>query len=622
MESARGEISVSGGAGKAPTRPARVIPRASPVEPTTERRHLPSSRVPSRPEPKGPFPFDRPFHAAMAQATMGLSPAALLEAYADWALHLALSPDKQIELSERARRQWVRYLEYGLRALLNQQTDFCIAPLPQDKRFVNDDWRQWPFNVLHQSFLLSQQWWHKATTDIYGFSKHHEDVVSFIVRQLLDTVSPTNFPGSNPEIIRASIRQAGWNFFRGAMNFWEDARRAATGERPIGSEAFEVGRNVAATRGKVIYRNRLMELIQYEPLTAEVYPEPILIVPAWIMKYYILDLSPENSLVKYLVEHGHTVFMISWKNPRAGDRDIGLDDYRTLGLMGALDAISEIVASQPVHCVGYCLGGTLLALGAAAMARVGDQRVRSITLFAAQTDFTEAGELMLFIDEAQVAFLEDMMAERGYLDTKQLAGAFQFLRSNDLIWSAVVQTYMLGQRPPMFDLMAWNADPTRLPYRMHSEYLRHLFLDNDLAEGRYVIEDHPISLRDIRAPIFAVSTVSDHIAPWRSVYKIQMLTDANVTFVLSNGGHNAGIVSPPGHPGRHYQIATHNWDEIYVDPDAWRQTAPLKQGSWWPAWESWLARLSSPMITPPPMGAPEKGLAPLCDAPGSYVLEK
>ncbi|UZX13865.1 alpha/beta fold hydrolase (plasmid) [Methylocystis sp. MJC1] len=601
--------------------PTRAISRASPLEPRTEKRHLPSSRVPSRPEPQGPFSFDRPFHAAMAQATMGLSPAALVQAYGDWALHLFLSPDKQIALNERARRQCIRYLEYCLRALLNQ-TDFCIDPLPQDKRFINEDWRQWPFNVFQQGFLLSQQWWHKATTDIYGFSKHHEDVVSFIVRQLLDTVSPTNFPASNPEIIRATAQQGGFNFLRGAVNFWEDARRAAMGSSPVGSEAFEVGKNLATARGKVIYRNRLIELIQYEPVSAAVYPEPILIVPAWIMKYYILDLSPENSLVQYLVAHGHTVFMISWKNPRAQDRDLGLDDYRKLGLTAALDAISEIISNQSVHCVGYCLGGTLLALGAAAMARMGAQRIRSITLFAAQTDFTEAGELMLFIDEAQVAFLEDMMAEKGYLDTKQLASAFQFLRSNDLIWSAVVQTYMLGERPPMFDLMAWNADPTRLPYRMHSEYLRRLFLDNDLAEGRYVIEDHPISLRDIRAPIFCVSTVSDHIAPWRSVYKIQMLTDANVTFVLSNGGHNAGIVSRPGHPGRHYQIATHNWDEIYVDPDAWRQIATLRQGSWWPAWVSWLARLSGRRIAPPPMGAPEKGLVPLCDAPGGYVLEK
>ncbi|MEK8091247.1 alpha/beta fold hydrolase [Methylocystis sp. IM3] len=573
-----------------------------------------------RSEQRKPFSFDRPFHAAIAQSTMGISPAALIQTYTDWALHLLLSPDKQVELSERALRQWIRLSEYCLRASIDPGAAFCIDPLPQDRRFAGEGWRHWPFNLFQQSFLLTQQWWHKAMTNVYGVSEHHEDVLSFLARQILDVMSPTNFPFANPDVIDATIHHGGSNFWRGALNFLEDARSFAAGDKPAGSEAFEVGRDVAVTPGKVIYRNRLIELIQYAPMTEEVHPEPILIVPAWIMKYYILDLSPENSLVRYLVSHGYTVFMISWKNPGKEDRDLGLDDYRRLGLMAAMKAIGEITPAR-VHCVGYCLGGTLLALAAAAMARTGDRRIRSITLFAAQVDFTEAGELMLFIDEAQVSLLEDMMAENGYLDTKQLAGAFQFLRSNDLIWSAIIRSYMLGERPGMVDLMAWNADPTRLPYRMHSEYLRNLFLDNDLAEGRFVIEGHPISLRDIRTPIFAVSTVSDHIAPWRSVYKIQMLTDADVTFVLSNGGHNAGIVSPPGHPRRHYQIATHKERQNYIDPDAWQEAAATREGAWWPEWVDWLGKLSAPVTVPPPMGAPNKGYAAPWDAPGSYVME-
>jgi polyhydroxyalkanoate synthase len=572
-------------------------------------------------EERHPFSFDRPLHAATARLTAGISPAALMQAYTDWAQHLLFSPDKQGALVEKAARKWTRYVDYCLRACADPVCKVCIEPLPQDKRFAGDAWQKQPFAVVYQGFLLTQQWWHNATTGVDGVSKHHEDVVSFVTRQLLDVVSPANFPLTNPEVLEATVRQCGMNFVHGAANFWEDWRRAVNGASPVGAEAFRVGCDVAITPGKVVFRDRLIELIQYAPATEKVRAEPVLIVPAWIMKYYILDLSPENSLVKYLVGRGHTVFVLSWKNPTGEDRDLGLDDYRRLGIVAALDAVSAIVPKRQVHAVGYCLGGTLLAIAAAAMARDGDDRLKSLTLFAAQTDFTEAGELMLFIDEAQVSFLEDMMAEQGYLDTRQMAGAFQLLRSSDLIWSAMVQTYLMGERRPMIDLMAWNADATRMPFRMHSEYLRRLFLDNDLAESRFEVEGRPVSLRDIRVPIFAVSTISDHVAPWRSVYKIQMLTDADVTFVLSNGGHNAGIVSPPGHPHRHHQIATHNEDDNYVDPDAWQQAAVHHEGSWWPCWQDWLVKYSSDQIPPPPMGAPKKGYAPLADAPGTYVLE-
>ena len=572
-------------------------------------------------EERRPFSFDRPLHAAMARLTAGISPAALMQAYTDWAQHLLFSPDKQAELVEKAARKWTRYVDYGVRACADPGCETCIEPLPQDKRFAGEGWQKQPFAAIFQGFLLTQQWWHNATTGVEGVSKHHEDVVSFVTRQLLDVVSPANFPLTNPDVLDATLKQGGMNFVHGAANFWEDWRRAVSEAPPVGAEAFRVGRDVATTPGKVVLRNRLIELIQYAPATDKVHAEPVLIVPAWIMKYYILDLSPENSLVKYLVGKGHAVFVLSWKNSTGEDRDLGMADYRQFGVMAALDAVSAIVPKQQIHAVGYCLGGTLLAIAAAAMARDGDDRLKSLTLFAAQMDFTEAGELMLFIDEAQLSFLEDTMAEQGYLDTRHMAGAFQLLRSNDLIWSAMVQTYLMGERRPMIDLMAWNADATRMPFRMHSEYLRRLFLDNDLAESRFEVEGRPVSLRDIRVPIFAVSTISDHVAPWRSVYKIQMLTDADVTFVLSNGGHNAGIVSPPGHPHRHHQIATHKEDDNYVDPDAWQQAAVHHEGSWWPCWQDWLVKYSSDQILPPPMGAPKKGYAPLADAPGTYVLE-
>jgi len=346
-----------------------------------------------------------------------------------------------------------------------------------------------------------------------------------------------------------------------------------------------------------------------------VHAEPLLIVPAWIMKYYILDLSPNNSLVKYLVDQGHTVFMISWHNPDQSDRDLGMDDYLQLGILDALKTIRSIIPNRKINTMGYCLGGTLLAIAAAWLAHEADPMLHSVTLLAAQTDFTEAGELMLFIDDSQLSYLDDMMWEKGYLDTKQMAGAFQMLRSNDLIWSPLVQQYMLGKRTPMTDLMAWNADATRMPYRMHSSYLRSLFLNNDLFEGRYEIAGRKIALGDIAVPLFVVATENDHVAPWRSVHKIKLAVDAPVTFLLTSGGHNAGIVSEPGHAHRHYCYDTSK----YQDPDRWAAAARRLEGSWWPILTAWLDAQSGTAVKARAPGS--TALPALCDAPGNYVGE-
>ena len=566
--------------------------------------------------------IDRSLHAAAARFTMGLSPAALAHAYLDWATHLIFSPGKRLQLVDKATRKAVRLVNYACRcALEGDKATSCIEPLPQDRRFTGKDWQIWPYSFIYQAFLLNQQWWHNSTTGIRGVSKQHETVVEFTSRQILDMFSPSNFPLTNPEILQHCLSKGGMNLASGWRNLIEDWERTISGKKPVGTENFQAGRDVALTPGKVVYRNPLIELIQYAPALNKVRPEPVLIVPAWIMKYYILDLSPPNSLVKYLTEQGFTVFMISWKNPGPEDRDLGIDDYRTNGIMAALDAVRTVVPQQSVHAVGYCLGGTLLSIAAAAMARDRDDRLKSVTLLAAQTDFTEAGELMLFINDSQLAFLEDMMWEQGFLDAKQMSGAFQMLRSNDLVWSRLVHEFLMGERAPMTDLMAWNADSTRMPYHMHSEYLRELFLNNDLAEGRLIVADRPIALTDIRAPIFAVGTFRDHIAPWRSTYKIHLQTDTDVTYLLATDGHNAGIVSEPGHPHRSFQVMTKRADDHYIDPDTYLQEAPRKEGSWWQEWVAWLASKSGAPIAPPSMGA-APNYVPLGDAPGNYVLQE
>ncbi|MEJ1158183.1 PHA/PHB synthase family protein [Prosthecomicrobium sp. N25] len=591
--------------------------------------HLPFPRVESHAARTVADVVDRASHAAAARVTQGLSPAAVTLAYMDWALHLATSPGKSILLAESALRKWAEFGRFALSSALNggAPCPVCVEPAPNDRRFAADDWKHLPFSLAAQGFLLTEQWWKEATTNVRGVSPHHERVVEFAARQILDMAAPSNVPALNPEVIRRTAEEGGANLVRGFRNWSEDATAAFSGRREGAGEAFVPGRDVAVTPGKVVFRNRLMELIQYEPTTASVRPEPVLIVPAWIMKYYILDLSPENSLVRHLVAEGFTVFMISWKNPTEDDRDIGFDDYRKLGIEAAMGAVAAIVPNVKVHATGYCIGGTLLATAAAAEPQNGRGRFASLTLFASQTDFHEAGELTLFIDDSQLAFLEDMMWERGFLDTKQMAGAFQMLRSTDLVWSRILREYLLGERPPANDLMAWNADATRMPFRMHTEYLKGLFLKNDLAEGRYKVDGRAVALEDVHVPLFAVGTETDHVAPWRSVYKISLLTDTEVTFLLTSGGHNAGIVSEPGHVGRsgrerRYRIGTKGRDDVYVDPDGWLAAHAPQDGSWWPAWFAWLGQHSGAPGAPPPIGAPDKGLPVLCDAPGGYVLEE
>lgn len=565
---------------------------------------------------------DRMYHALLNKFGNWLSPAILLVSFTDWLADLGLSPAKQQDLRENAFKKLVQFLFYMYQQNNEKTCEPCVPVRQTDHRFQNEQWNQYPFNLYSQFFLLTEQWWDEATTNLRGVSKHHQTIVNFAMRQLLDMFSPSNIPWMNPEVIATSIADCGTNFISGWNNYIEDLCSNLNDSPPPGTEQFKVGVNLAVTSGKVIYRNHLIELIQYEPTTKKVYAEPLLIVPAWIMKYYILDLSPHNSMVKYLVDKGHTVFMISWKNPTSEDRDLGLSDYVNLGVMDALDAINQIIPRQKIHAVGYCIGGTLLSITAAKMAANDDSRLKTITLFAAQTDFQEPGELHLFIDENQLTFLEDIMWEKGYLDGRQMAGAFSMLHSIDLIWSRVVHDYLLGERQPLSDLMAWDADTTRMPYTMHKEYLRDLFLNNALVEGHFKVLGETVNLFDIKIPIFVVSTLKDHIAPWKSVYKIHYFTDTSITYVLTNAGHNSGIVNEPGQPGRSYQILTHKKGEKHLSTEVWQEKAPHCNGSWWPEWEKWLAIQSGRQVKPPVFGNSAKGLNILCDAPGTYVHAK
>lgn len=552
--------------------------------------------------------LDRLLHVWQSKLTSGLSPGTVPLAFLDWAAHATNAPFQMNELGLKAIQQ---YGKLG-KAMLSH--DPVVAPKPDDRRFTAPAWRQWPFNLLTQAVLLGEEWTAGAIDAPGGVERHNRDIVAFTVRQWLDLLSPSNIPWLNPEVIETTVATQGKNLAAGLGNALREQIAARI------TPGLIAGRDIAVTAGKVVFRNELMELIQYAPATASVAPEPILIVPAWIMKYYILDLSPHNSLIRWLVQRGFTVFAISWRNPGADMRDTPFDAYRALGVMAAMDAIEAICGSAQIHAAGYCLGGTLLTVAAAAMARDRDERLASLTLFAAQTDFSEAGELQLFITEDQLDFLDDIMTTQGYLDKSQMSGAFQMLRSNDLVWAHAIRDYLLGEHDTPNDLMTWNADGTRLPARMHIEYLRQMFLNNDLAEGRFEVEGRPVTAKDITRPVFIVGTEKDHIAPWRSVFKFHLLNSGDITFTLTSGGHNAGIVSEPGHPGRHFQTATRAACARTPGPDEWQRTTPVQAGSWWPVWGEWLEAHSSGQNAAP-LSAGGPGYPPLGDAPGIYIHE-
>jgi poly[(R)-3-hydroxyalkanoate] polymerase subunit PhaC len=559
----------------------------------------------------------RNLRAQLAALTGGLAPGDYARAWWEWYLKVATHPPRQAELARSAYEKMVDSWEFAARAASGEP----LPPGHEDKGFADPAWNVWPFNVYARAYNNWASWWHQALTHS-GSSDHDLARASFAGRLLIDAASPANFLHTNPELLKRTVAESGQNLIRGLKHWVEDVGRMASGRSGTAAiEQFEVGKDVAITPGKVVFRNRLIELLQYSPQTPSVYAEPILITPAWIMKYYILDLSPRNSLVRFLVEKGHTVFMISWKNPDAADRDLGLDDYVQLGFLDALAEVRRIVPDHKVHAVGYCIGGTLLTIAAARLAVAHDHSLASVSLFAAQADFSEPGELAVFITPSQIAMLEAMMDKTGVLESERMGAAFALLRSRDLMWGPAVAQYVRGERPQINDLMAWNADGTRMPCRMHSEYLERLYLKNELAKGEFTLGGQPVDLKKVHLPLFVVGTETDHVAPWHSVYKLRGLTrSTDYTFLLTSGGHNAGIVSGPVHPKRRHRVLTWSDATTTLTPEKWHERAPLHQGSWWPAWEEWLAAHSAARQVPA-RALPEKNGAgqALEDAPGQYV---
>ena len=593
----------------------------------------PVSETPQERQRNAARALDESVHAQWVRANGGLSPIAMALANADWAMHLVASPGRQAVLAQRALELTMR--AWGAAAHPGEDA------ADKDARFSDAAWRQWPFNAVKEGFKATDAWWQEAT-ELDGISRHHQHMLRFFTRQTMDAMSPSNWPWSNPEVLAEAKKSRGGSLRDGWQHFVKDLQeqrqaQADTPEDELPPLTFEVGKDVAVTPGKVVYRNHLIELIRYAPTTDTVYPEPLLIVPSCIMKYYILDLSPQNSMVRYLVGQGYTVYIVSWRNPDASDRDLGMQDYLRSGVMDAMAAIKQTSGAERIHALGYCLGGTFLAMVAAAMGHgsrlparsrktagrpIEDierlPKLASVSLLAAQTDFSEPGEMGVFIDDEQLKSLRQEMDSKGYFSGKAMAGSFQFLNARDLVWSRATRRYLLGQDDVDFDLMSWNADLTRLPARMHGEYLSSLFLNNALAAGKYRMGGVGIALMDIDAPMLVVGTTRDHVSPWKSVYKIHLQTDTHVTFILAAGGHNAGIVSEPGRPRRSYQIAATEDAQGWTDPAEWQAHAPTREGSWWIAMDEWLSARSSARVAATPIPAK---LA-LCDAPGTYVMTR
>ena len=495
-----------------------------------------------------------------------------------------------------------------------------IEPEADDRRFKSDAWDDGHvFDFIKQSYLLASRYVIAATESVSGIDDKKREQIDFYTRQFVDAMAPTNFALTNPDVLKKTIESKGENLVRGFQNILDDLERGEgqLKTRMVDTEAFDLGRNLALTPGKVVLQNDLIQLIQYEPETTTVNRTPLLVIPPWINKYYILDLQPKNSFIRWLVEQGHTVFVISWVNPGSELADKGFEDYLLEGPLAALDAIKAITGTPQSNVIGYCLGGTLLAALLAYLKATGAaDRVASATFLTSMIDFAEPGDLGVFIDDEQVESLEQKMSRDGYLDGTDMATTFNMLRSNDLIWSFVINNYLMGEEPLAFDLLYWNSDSTRMPARMHSEYLRTMYLENRFKEpGGMVLDSVPIDISSVKTPCYFLSTCEDHIAPWRSTFAGAGLFGGPVRFVLSGSGHIAGVVNPPAANKYGYRTSR---SRPKGDAEAWLKRAPLKEGSWWPDWQQWVSKFKGTRVKARKPGV-KKAFPVLEDAPGSYA---
>lgn len=517
-------------------------------------------------------------------------------------------------LAEAQTALWRQYATLWQNAIQGDAAEPVAAPEKGDRRFKDAEWNEnQVFDLLKQSYLITSRWLQKTVGEVDGLDDATRHKVDFYTRQFVDAMSPTNFFHTNPEVIRTTLETQGANLVSGLDNLIDDLE-SGKGIRQTDFDAFEVGKNLASTPGKVVFQNRLFQLIQYAPTTQETRELPLLICPPWINKYYILDLKPENSFVAWAVAQGFTVFMVSWVNPDQSYAETSFEDYMNEGLVAAMEATLKATGQSKLNVIGYCVGGTLLATTLSVLAAKGDDRVNAATFFTSLVDFEEAGDLSVFIDEEQLKLLDEDMGESGVLNGRRIASAFNMMRANDLIWCFVVNNYLLGKDPIPFDLLFWNADGTNMPHAMHAYYLRNMYLKNLLAKpGALEMNGVPVDLRKIEVPTYILSTKEDHIAPWTSCYRLPQLIGGAKRFVLAQSGHVAGVVSAPGKTKYgHWTNST-----LPKDPQAWLASATEVKGSWWPDWAAWLAKRSGKEV---PARDPSKGpLKPIEDAPGSYV---